>query len=848
MLRVPPIHRCLVHRGSWVRLGHVSPNTPPFRPPPPLTLGTFLRSQGQRRPLSNAKLLEMNPEPILAEERLLAKSIQVAEAPAASIVAATTRKARTKKVSPDKPVSKKAKGKKRTTLPAEALPVAVEALPVVETVLRPYQQECIDACLTKLKEGVMRQIVSLPVGSGKTVIFSHLMKQVPPPSPGATKTLILAHRQELLNQTRNHVLRSGAGLTVSIDQGKRMADMDADVIVASVPTLGRSNSDRINKYDPKEFKCIIIDEAHHAAADSYLRILHYFGADVPDTKIFVYGCSATVRRHDGIKLGGVFDYISYHKSFITMIDDKWLCGLKVSTIKTESNLEDVKTREGDFAVKDLSLKVNTDARNDIIVRSYMTYCKERKSTVVFAVDIDHLETLAKVFREYGYDARGLSSNTPDEERKAMLQDFRDRKFPVIVNCGILTEGTDIPVIDSIIMARPTKSNVLFQQMLGRGMRLHPGKEDCLVLDFVDVVRGDGLVTVPTLLGLETDAVLRGDKLIHNELDIDAIRQEELAALEKDIEGAEQLYHPLVETEEEQYFDKKKQEMVTRIRVLEYDNPYQLIDDASGVPRRIWNMSSNAWVYVGDNSYVLACKGETFKIEKSAEDGLYFCTKRSNISIEDKEEDAYLNSGKSGGGASIWSRKKGTQFKSKGSELPIRSDTLEDCVHGVDTWISKNMGHQPELLGRFAKWRMKPASEAQLRYLQKLGYLEDPVQVALKQILSDPEPAADSSSDPALTSSSVGNGKRPTLKELLKLSKQQEKEAKEALREQERRISKEKQRGSKLTKGQAANIITRLVNGAGRRWASINSAKIKKAKVLASQLGVDVGPIPKVHNV
>ena len=99
--------------------------------------------------------------------------------------------------------------------------------------------------------------------------------------------------------------------------------MSADVIVASVPTLGRQNSSRILQYNPKDFKCIIIDEAHHAAAESYLRILNHFGADVPQTKIFVYGCSATVRRHDGLKLGGIFDYIPYHKSFITMIDDKW---------------------------------------------------------------------------------------------------------------------------------------------------------------------------------------------------------------------------------------------------------------------------------------------------------------------------------------------------------------------------------------------------------------------------------------------------------------------------------------------------------------------------------------------
>ncbi|KAF9401800.1 hypothetical protein BGZ94_005094, partial [Podila epigama] len=403
---------------------------------------------------------------------------------------------------------KRARNKASVNAKAQAETSSPKATETVVTNLRDYQKECIDTCLANLKKGIMRQIVSLPVGSGKTVIFSHLMKQVPSPFPGATKTLILAHRQELLEQTRNHVLRTGTGLTVSIDQGKRMADMQADVIVASVPSLGRLGTPRLLKYNPREFKCIIIDEAHHAAADSYGRILEHFGANVPETHIFVYGCSATVRRHDGLKLGGVFDHISFHKGFITMIEDKWLCGLRVSIIQTDFDLQDVKMQGGDFAQKELAIKVNTPIRNEIVVRSYMTSCSERRSTVVFAVDIEHLETLTKVFRQYGYDAHGLSSRTPDDERAQMIRDFRERKFPVIVNCGILTEGTDIPVIDSIVMARPTKSNVLFQQMLGRGMRLYPGKEDCLVLDFVDVVRGDGLVTLPTLLGLEPSAVVK----------------------------------------------------------------------------------------------------------------------------------------------------------------------------------------------------------------------------------------------------------------------------------------------------------------------------------------------------
>ncbi|KAF9930326.1 hypothetical protein BGZ67_005878 [Mortierella alpina] len=661
------------------------------------------------------------------------------------------------------------------------------------TQLRPYQTECIDACLANLEKGIKRQIVSLPVGSGKTVIFSHLMEKVPPPFPGATKTLILAHRQELLAQTQAHVLRNGTGMTVSVDQGVRKADMSADVIVASVPSLGRAGTTRLEKYNPKEFKAIIIDEAHHAAAESYGRILKHFGAHVPETHIFVYGCSATVRRHDGLKLGGVFDYISFHKDFITMIEDKWLCNLRVSAIQTEFDLRDVKTQRGDFVQKDLSIKCNTPVRNDIVVRSYMTYCKDRKSTVVFAVDIAHAEELTNVFRRHGFDARVLSSRTNDAERAQLLADFRARKFPVIVNCGILTEGTDIPAIDSIVMARPTKSNVLFQQMLGRGMRLYAGKDDCHVLDFVDAVQGEALVSAPTLLGLDPEAVYNTNKVIASQEDIDAIRNQEIDALEKELEATA---GESEEAEVVEAFNAK----VAKIKVYEYENPYQLIGDCSGAPRRVWHASNNAWVSVGPNEYVLVVKPDTFKIEKSLEDGLFRCQKR--VTMNDKKSLA-KGSGDSERSSKRW-------FMSRGTMLPIEADTLEDCLRGVDTWISKHIGHKPQLIGRQAKWRKTPATESQLKFLKQLGYDHEPL-------------------DDIGGGSGIGD-------ETLSLTEEM------SIRQQQRRAKRQ------LTKGQAANMITRLVNGAGKRWEENKKFKIKRAKAFAKEIGVEVGPIPKFVDI
>ncbi|KAI9499875.1 P-loop containing nucleoside triphosphate hydrolase protein, partial [Coemansia spiralis] len=371
--------------------------------------------------------------------------------------------------------------------------------------LRPYQQECLDICMDNFSQGVKRQAVSLPVGSGKTVIFSNLIKLIKPPTRLATKTLVLAHRRELLEQAATQIKKAAPDLLVEIDQGTRVASPVADVIVASVPTLGHRTNGRLSRYDPKRFKLVVIDEAHHAAANTYLRVVKHFGQDEADSDTLVWGCSATLFRYDDRDLADVFDKVVYHKHFIAMIREGYLSKIKLTTVRTRNSLENVRRFKGDFAVKALSEAVNNEARNKAIVKAYETMAAgKRKSTLVFAVDVEHAKQLCAMFVNYKIRAEVVLGTTKTAERERILQNFRSGKLPVLVNCGILTEGTDIPNIDCMLMARPTCSPILFQQMLGRGMRLFPGKEDCLVLDFVDSVkRGAQMqITVPSLLGLE----------------------------------------------------------------------------------------------------------------------------------------------------------------------------------------------------------------------------------------------------------------------------------------------------------------------------------------------------------
>ncbi|PVU96727.1 hypothetical protein BB561_000992 [Smittium simulii] len=192
--------------------------------------------------------------------------------------------------------------------------------------LRPYQAECIQESLNALSQGIRRQAVSLPVGSGKTVIFANLLKYIPPWNPLATKVLILSNRTTLIAQIMKQVKYYNPKLEVQIDQGNIEASMHSDVIVASTSTLSNNKSKRIVKYNPLFYKMIIIDEAHHSACDTYSKIIKYFF----DDKILsnnpgpvVWGCSATLARYDYKSLSHIFDKVVYEKTFMELISEKW---------------------------------------------------------------------------------------------------------------------------------------------------------------------------------------------------------------------------------------------------------------------------------------------------------------------------------------------------------------------------------------------------------------------------------------------------------------------------------------------------------------------------------------------
>jgi len=366
--------------------------------------------------------------------------------------------------------------------------------------LRPYQQEALDSIVSNSDNGINKQLVVLPTGAGKTVIFSHL----PLIKQDLLPMLVLAHRSELLDQAREKILISNPNLSVEIEQAEREAG-HVDIVVASVATLGRNNTPRITNYPSEYFKSIVIDEAHHAAAPTYRRIVDYFNPP------FILGVTATPQRSDSTRLTDVFEEIVYYKTIQDLIQDGWLSPLVGYRVKTNTDISEVEIQNGEYVQSQLEDKIDNPERNAYIVSSYLSLAMAKKA-LVFAAGVKHAENLALSFRSASLETAVILGTTPREEREKILKNFSLGLIKVIINVGVLTEGFDEPSVEAIILARPTRSSLLYTQIVGRGTRLHPGKEHCLVIDIADTTKGKKPIGLPTLLGLPPEFDLQGQSL------------------------------------------------------------------------------------------------------------------------------------------------------------------------------------------------------------------------------------------------------------------------------------------------------------------------------------------------
>ena len=383
--------------------------------------------------------------------------------------------------------------------------------------LRPYQAEAKQAILAAWDEGYRKTLLVLPTGCGKTVVFSSVTEnQV----NKGHRVLIMAHRGELLDQAADK-LKEASGLDSVLEKAESTSlGSFLPVTVGSVQSLAQEK--RLARFPNDYFQDIIVDEAHHCLSDSYKRVLDHF----PDANIL--GVTATPDRGDMKNLGEFFDSKAYEYSMTEAIREGYLCPIKAQMIPLELDIADVGISSGDFSAGEIGHALEPYLHQ--IAAEMATYCQGRK-TVVFLPLIATSQKFCAMLNDAGLRAAEVNGNSDD--RSEVLADFEAGKYDVLCNSMLLTEGWDCPSVDCIVVLRPTKIRSLYQQMVGRGMRLSTGKTELLLLDFLwmterhDLCRPSALISKDEAIAKKID-----ERMVEDADGFDLIEAEEQA--ERDI--------------------------------------------------------------------------------------------------------------------------------------------------------------------------------------------------------------------------------------------------------------------------------------------------------------------------
>jgi superfamily II DNA or RNA helicase len=367
--------------------------------------------------------------------------------------------------------------------------------PHVRFELREYQVEALNRVAQAMDRGVRRQLLVAATGLGKTIIFAALAERM------GGRTLILAHRDELVAQAAAKVREVWPGVDVGIVK----ADLDyvhSQVVVASVQTLARARRLARLAATPL-FNLVVVDEAHHTAADTYRRVLDAVGAGKQNGPLLL-GVTATPDRGDGKGLDDLFDEITFTADMVWGIRAGYLADVRGLRVHMDSlDLGSIRTRHGDYDQGQVGAALEAGAVEELVYRAWREHASDRQ-TLVFTPTVATAAIVANYFVRAGVRAEWVSGDTPLDQRRALLRQYKNGEVQVLANCAVLTEGYDDPRTDCIVVARPTKSRALYAQMVGRGTRRHPEKTDLLVLDVVGATLAHSLVTVPSLFGIEEE--------------------------------------------------------------------------------------------------------------------------------------------------------------------------------------------------------------------------------------------------------------------------------------------------------------------------------------------------------
>jgi superfamily II DNA or RNA helicase len=389
--------------------------------------------------------------------------------------------------------------------------------------LRPYQHDCIESVERELEDARSALAVAA-TGTGKTVIMAHIAKR----EMQRGRVMMIAHREELLTQAQDK-FEAVIGDRPSLEQAGNYAGNGifdrARCVIASVQTLNTAKLDehsepyyRYERFDPFSFNTLMIDEAHHATATTYRRIIEHFTQN-PQCKII--GVTATPDRADEEALGQVFESVAFVYEINNAIADGWLVPVNQRLITVQGmDFSGIKTTAGDLNKGELAAVLEEEENIHSVVQPTIDLTKGGQRTLVFTVTVAQAERMCEVFNRYKPgSAQFVTGKTPKDARRDMFKAYNRGAFQYLINVGVATEGFDDDGIEFVVVGRPTKSRALYAQMVGRGTRpltgtvdgletpqerrdaiLRSGKKCVQVIDFMGNAGKHRLMTTADILG------------------------------------------------------------------------------------------------------------------------------------------------------------------------------------------------------------------------------------------------------------------------------------------------------------------------------------------------------------
>lgn len=383
--------------------------------------------------------------------------------------------------------------------------------------LRDYQTECVDAVEREWREGHNRTAAVLPTGAGKTVAFGEVIRRFRAREP-RRRALVIAHRRELIEQAAGKIRDVAPDLGVGIAMAERN-QVAAPVVVGSVQTLGGARGERRRRMI-RDVGLVVVDECHHTTAQTYLDVLDHFGC-MERGGTPTLGVTATLSRGDEASLGDIWTSVAYQRDIAWMIQRGYLVrprGIHVEV--ADLDLSRVRKSAGDYRDGDLGKAIESSLAPELIAKAYLEHATlpdgRLRPAIVFAPLVSTAQIIGEALTALGVRVGHVNGAQAVSERRSVLDGLRNGTLDIVTNCMVLTEGTDIPPVSCVIIARPTLHGGLFVQMAGRGLRLFPGKDDCLILDVVGATQRHSLIAAVELFG---------EEVVRAEIDPDAEESE-----------------------------------------------------------------------------------------------------------------------------------------------------------------------------------------------------------------------------------------------------------------------------------------------------------------------------------